>query len=233
MKILIRMVFLALLTIASCNFQSEVLKEEYYPNKNIKRKYMLNSEGLITGFDSIFGIDGTLSKVSKWKGGRLVDSIVKYGYNGNISTIGKIQGEELIFYREDGTKESEINLSKGLKNGLQTIYAVDGKVVGFKGFKNNIEDGFFILLNKNYTPKYIKSDKGSHFLLSHYEDGLLKSFRVYDSLYDGYSLYFHPNGTLKKIGEVKNRKSDGLNFFFSDDGRLIRKSYFNNGNLAP
>src|SRR5690606_37372168 len=104
MKLLKGITLISLLAIGSCDYQKDVLKEEFYPNKNIKRIYVLNREGLVTGADSIFRIDGTLSKVFNWKDGRLIDSIVNYDYDGNISAIGKIQGDELIFYRKNGTK---------------------------------------------------------------------------------------------------------------------------------
>ena len=235
MKVLAGVAFIALLAVGSCDFQKEVLKKEYYSNKNIKRKYILNGEGLLTGADSIFRIDGTLSEVSLWKDGRLIDSIIKYNYGGNITTIGKIQGDELIFYRKNGTKESEVNLLEGLKSGLQTYYEINGQIVGFKGFKDNKENGILIHLNENHTPKYIKQlnkDKGNQILTSHYSDGLLKSFRVRDSYDDGYRLIFYPNGTLKQIGEIKKGKADGLKFFFTDKGELIKKSHFKNGDLV-
>lgn len=235
MKKLMGIAFIALLAIGSCDYQKEVLKEEYYPNNNIKRKYNLSREGLVTGTDSIFRIDGTLSEVSIWEDGRLIDSIVNYDYEGNISTIGKIQGDELIFYRKNGTKESEVNLSEGLKNGLQTYYGANGQVIGFKGFKNNMENGVLIHLNENHTPKYIKQlneDEGNQIITSHYSDGLLKSFRVYDSSDNGFRLLFHPNGTLKQIGEIKKGKAHGLKLFFTDGGELIKKSHFKNGDLV-
>lgn len=236
MKLLSGLSILALLVITSCNFQSQALKEEVYPNGNIKRQYRLNGEGLITGLDSIFRIDGTLKKVSKWKDGRLVDSIIKYDYDGNISTIGKLQGDKLIFYRKDGTKESEVGLLNGMKDGLKTYYSLDETIIGFKGFKNNEENGILIHLNKNQTPKYIKQlnvDKSAQVLMSHYDDGLLKSFKSYDDLDDGYRLLFYPNGVIKEIGEIKKGEANGLKFFFADDGELIKKSQFKNGDLVP
>jgi len=235
MKLLKGITLISLLAIGSCDYQKDVLKEEFYPNKNIKRIYVLNREGLVTGADSIFRIDGTLSKVFNWKDGRLIDSIVNYDYDGNISAIGKIQGDELIFYRKNGTKESEVHLIEGLKSGLQTYYGKNDQIVGFKGFKNNIENGVLIHLNENHTPKYIKQlneNEGNQILMSHYSDGLLKSFRVYDSSYNGYRLLFHPNGTLKQIGEIKKGKADGLKLFFTDEGELVKKIRFKNGNLV-
>ena len=218
--------FLLILLLACNSNKNEITKREFYPNDTLKRKYSLNSKGLISGSDSIYGIDGSIKKVTLWEDGKLVDSILKYGLFGKITSVGNIKGNKLIFYRNNGSKQSAVYLKDGLKSGLQVLYNTDEKIKGFKGYKKNKENGLYIGLKKNNIPKHflqLNNHYEAEFLGAFYDSGKLRSLTVYDSLSNGYMLRFYLHGSLREISEIKRGKTDGLTYLFSEDAELIKK----------
>lgn len=236
MKASIKVAVFALIMVVSCDYKGETVIKTYYPNDVLKRKYTVGPNGAMNGLDSTFGIDGTLREVCFWKQGKLIDSVVKFDYQGVVSKIGRIRDEKLTFYRIDGTIESEVMLLNGLKNGLEVQYDIDGKIAGFKSYRNNLDHGLLIQFNKDLTPKYIKQSKNEEtgeILTSHYNNGLLKTFRTYDNEHNGYRILFHPNGVIKSISQIKSGKSHGQKFSFTVNGQLISKDNYEDGELRP
>ena len=224
----ILVLIVVLLCIGCRTEKGKTIKREYHQNDTLKRKYTLNSEGLITGADSLFGLNGSLEKVTLWEDGKLVDSIVKYDtfYKEKIIKIGRIKNEKLIYYdAENGRKTSEVSLKDGLKSGLRVFYNAKGKISGFSGYKSNKRHGVYISLDENNLPEILmqlNKHYNNQILSTFHNNGRLKFMRAYDSLSNGYSLSFFTNGALRKISEIKRGRTDGLTYLFSKDAELIK-----------
>lgn len=225
------LVFIALLLSIGCKTdKGKTIKREFHPNDTLKRKYTLNSNGLITGSDSLFALNGSLKKVTFWDDGKLVDSIIKYDtFFEEIALIGRIKGDKLTYYDvENGRKTSEVKLKDGLKSGLRVYYNTEGKIRGFLGYKKNKRNGFYIRLDENKLPDILmqfNKNYNNQILSKFHNNGRLKYFRAYDSLSNGYSLSFYTNGSLRDISEIKNGTRDGFTYLFSEDGKFIEKKF--------
>ncbi len=229
MKVIVSIV--AILFAISCNSQEVI--EEYHINGDIKRKFIVDSEGIKIGFDSIFYPKGKLKEFKIWKRGSLTDSIIRFSKSGEIISIGTIANNELVFRnKRNGLTESIFGLNGGVRNGLG-IYFTDGIVRSVGGYQDNSEDGILISLKKEGGLKFIKqidSKENYGLTMKFFSDGKPKDLRVATKENHGYTMSFHKNGHLKDVGLLKNGKAHGTKFHFSNIGVMLRKSFFKEGN---
>lgn len=218
----------------NCTAQNK--KETYYTGGKLKNVHSLNEEGLKEGEDIDYYRDGSIKSITLWDEGKLTDSIVKYEPYGKVYSIGYIKRDSLIFYRSDGSKEYEVALKDGKKDGEAIYFDDDGSIIGFNKFKNDLNDGFLVQLNeKNKKPKHIleiKENEADGVLINFYDNGYMKSFRSADISKDGQSISFHKNGVIKDIVITVKGEADGWKYVFDDQGKLISKIFFNKGEVV-
>ena len=68
-------------------------------------------------------------------------------------------------------------------------------------------------------------------MTSHYDNGLLKTLRLYNDDENGYRILFHSNGVLKSISQIRHGKAHGLKFSFTADGKFSKKDNYENGEI--
>jgi len=143
--------------------------------------------------------------------------------------------DTLINYRTDGTKEFEVQLKNGLKNGNGFLFDQNENIIGLRHYENDTLNGFGFLLNENtFKPKYLyETNKGKYdgVLIEFYENGVIKSFRNADTFNDSQYIRFYENGVIKRIGQTKSGKNHGTWLYFNNNGLLEKKVEYENGNV--
>ncbi|WP_298419419.1 hypothetical protein [uncultured Kordia sp.] len=142
--------------------------------------------------------------------------------------------DSIVKYRSDGTKEYMIPTVNGVKNGNKIWFDNNQNIIGFEHYENDSLNGFGLMLNENFRPKYLfEKNNGQRdgVLISFYESGVIKSFRSADIYHDSQNIKFHENGTIKSIGQTKKGRGNGTTFYFDQNGILEKTVEMENGNV--
>jgi antitoxin component YwqK of YwqJK toxin-antitoxin module len=216
-----------------CN--SQIIKKEFYNTGKLFRTFEVNKDSLKNGDDIHYFENGKISQKKKWSNGKLIDSIFTYNDKGDIVTKGYIDKKNLLRLYKNDVLSYEGFIEDDKLKGI-VLYYKDENIVISKTFLNDKENGFGIILDdKSFKPKFIYEANNSirdGVLINFHESGIIKSFRS-KSLNSKNSEYFefYPNGTIKLIGSMNNGAYDGYVYYFDDNGRNVKKIYYENGNV--
>ncbi len=142
--------------------------------------------------------------------------------------------DSIVKYRSDGTKEFIIPTVNGIKTGNKLWFDQKQNIIGFEHYQNDSLNGYGLMLNKNFRPKYLyekNNGKRDGVIIEFYENGVIKSFRSADIYHDSQNIEFHENGTIKRIGQTKTGRGNGLTFYFDENGILEKTVELENGNV--
>jgi len=161
--------------------------------------------------------------------------------NGELKNVRQItdekpKGEKLdiknvSFYALDGTKLSYKEYKRGKLNGDSKFYYRNGQI---KSDYTN-EDGNHVGEAKEYdhfgnlTNRYYMLDGNTNGVSEVYTDGVLNSiFNYKDDQPHGPFKYFYKDGVLSYEGFYINGKQEGKAYSYSQEGKLIRISEYEN-----
>jgi len=142
--------------------------------------------------------------------------------------------DSIIKNRPDGTKEYIIPTINGIKQGNKLWFDDKENIIGFEHYQNDSLNGYGIMLNDNFRPKYLfEKNNGIRdgILIEFYENGVIKSFRSADIYNDSQRISFHENGTIKEIGQTKKGRGSGTIFYFDKNGILEKTVELEKGNV--
>nr|WP_288934234.1 hypothetical protein [uncultured Allomuricauda sp.] len=156
----------------------------------------------------------------------MICSLSSYGQDVSIDT--------LTTYQDNGSKNLEVMVVDGRKEGNGYMYNRDNEIVGFKHFQNDTLNGYGLsLFESTKTPKYIfEFNKGklNGVIIGFYENGRIKHFRSSDIYSESQKMEFHENGVIKAIGKTKKGgHAHGTWFYFDKNGMLERTAEYENG----
>ena len=142
--------------------------------------------------------------------------------------------DSIVKYRSDGTKEYIIPTVNGIKTGNKIWFDKNQDIIGFEHYQNDSLNGYGLMLNENFRPKYLyekNNGKRDGVIIEFYESGVIKSFRSADLFNDSQRIDFHENGTIKEIGQTKKGRGNGTFYYFNDNGILEKSVELENGNV--
>jgi antitoxin component YwqK of YwqJK toxin-antitoxin module len=142
--------------------------------------------------------------------------------------------DSIVKYRSDGTKEYIIPTVNGIKTGNKIWFDNNQNIIGFEHYQNDSLNGYGLMLNENFRPKYLfekNNGKRDGVIIEFYENGVIKSFRSADIYHDSQNIKFHENGTIKSIGQTKKGRGNGTTFYFDRNGILEKTVELENGNI--
>lgn len=210
--------------------QGEALS--YWPNQKLASKELYDQE--------------KLQKGSYWK------------ENGELMfTVEDGAGTRVVFLKEGAYQTEEIH--SGLVNGMVTLYTAAGTLKQSYHMKENKKEGeerFYYPLKKGEDKPQVKLSLHWHkgkiqgVVASWYENGVMESEREFsDNKRNGLARAWYPDGSLMLIEEYtdnslqkgdyqkkgehnvvsKIRKGRGVCTLFDSEGRLLRKTTYEDG----
>lgn len=143
--------------------------------------------------------------------------------------------DSIVKYRSDGTKEYIIPTVNGIKTGNKLWFDQNQNIIGFEHYQNDSLNGYGLMLNANFQPKYLyekNNGKRDGVIIEFYENGVIKSFRSAGLFNDSQRIDFHRNGTIKEIGQTKKGRGNGTFYYFNENGILEKSVELENGNVG-
>ena len=142
--------------------------------------------------------------------------------------------DSIVKYRSDGTKEYIIPTVNGVKKGNKIWFDNNQNIIGFEHYQNDSLNGYGLMLNENFRPKYLfekNNGKRDGVIIEFYDNGVIKSFRSADIFHDSQRIQFNDNGTLRSIGQTKKGRGNGTFYYFDENGILEKTEELENGNV--
>ena len=233
----------------------EVLNEEkpdiilesatYHDNGRIKEQG-LTRNGQRHGEWKKYDQKGDLVLVAVFEDGKLigkrkpdkVEELIEYHSNGRVKSQGLVKNK-----KRDGTWKIFDKRGKLIK----TIVYADGKMINssiHNDEKPKLRDGSAVTYHKNgrikETGKYSKGKKNGTWKEFDKRGKLLK-VKIYNfgkvineqapEVVKPFTSY-HDNGRIKEKGMMKNKKREGEWSLYRKNGKLVRTSYYSNGEIV-
>lgn len=159
--------------------------------------------------------------------------------NGNISSKSyrvnrKPHGEVKHWYENGNLKEVSYWIN-GLQDSVYTVFYENGQMQIRSNFKNGKYHGKSNEWHENGQLK-LESYYTDNVLQGRFkqwkDNGKLEIDGIYiDEHLKGKIYGYHKNGKISTIGNLIDKTPDGMWEFFDESGKLIKKRYFENGNL--
>ena len=167
-----------------------------------------------------------------------VEELIEYHSNGRVKSKGLVKNK-----KRDGTWNVFDNRGKLIK----TIVYADGKMINstiHNDEKPKLRDGSAVTYHKNgrikETGKYSKGKKNGTWKEFDTRGKLLK-VKIYNfgkvineqapEVVKPFVSY-HDNGRIKEKGMIKNKKREGEWSLYGKNGKLLRTSYYSNGEIV-
>ena len=167
-----------------------------------------------------------------------VEELIEYHSNGRVKSKGLVKNK-----KRDGTWKVFDNRGKSIK----TIVYADGKMISstvHNDEKPKLRDGSAVTYHKNgrikETGKYSKGKKNGTWKEFDKRGKLLK-VKIYNfgkvineqapEVVKPFVSY-HDNGRIKEKGMIKNKKREGEWSLYGKNGKILRTSYYSNGEIV-
>ena len=189
---------------------------------------------------------GDLVLIAKYENGKIigkrkpdkVEEFVEYHSNGRVKSKGLVKNK-----KRDGTWKIFDNRGKLIK----TVVYADGKMINssiHNDEKPKLRDGSAVTYHKNgrikETGKYSKGKKNGTWKEFDSRGKLLK-VKIYNfgkvineqapEVIKPFTSY-HNNGRIKEKGMLKNKKREGEWSLYAKNGKLLRTSYYSDGEIV-
>lgn len=197
----------------------------FQPNGNLSSEgYFQNGER--NYFNYHYSIDGKLTQKKVWVDDYVVQEI-SYDRNGDIIYDFKFGNKTGDFEIKNPQNQTliKIALVNGVKNGLTTIYNMDGSKYSEVNYVNDVRHGSSTF----YYPNGLKSSEGNYYVgkangLFSYYDQLgnlrLKANFLFDQDH-GESTQYYPNGKVHVIYHDLLDQEHGEKKFFNPAGKEV------------
>ncbi|GAB1855966.1 hypothetical protein MHTCC0001_08010 [Flavobacteriaceae bacterium MHTCC 0001] len=143
--------------------------------------------------------------------------------------------------KSDDTSKVDINITEKTEEKDIVIFKDsldfddEQKIIKVSHYENSIREGYSLIFDKKtHRPKYlVEYNKGKRdkVIIEFYDDGKIKSFRTANRNEDSQKMKFHENGMIESIGNTVKGKGDGEWYYFDEDGKLIKKTLYKNGQV--
>ena len=156
-------------------------------------------------------------------------SKTEYHVNGVVKSEVGYKGKKehgiAIYYRTDGTRELEVNMKNGKKEGKMTRWFNDGHKVEYEAnYKNDLLDGAEILYDrkgfKTMETHYKEGKKHGYYASWHNRDALKEEGHFWNDWYDGEWHYYDFRGF--PVGEAFFEKGSGEQIAYDTYGHLMQ-----------
>ena len=173
-------------------------------------------------------------KIYKTKDGNILDGHYKIeSSDGTFTDLhlknGKLNGDYTI-HRKDKSVRVKGNYVVGLQNGEWIYYDSNGEISSTESYKKGLKDGKWTKRNGRIIEFY-KDDKP----FGHWEerdaDGDLKRTKEYSAKEAYIQKDYFSNGKVEEEKSYKNSKLDGVQKVFSEEGVLLSKEVYKDGEI--
>ncbi len=156
--------------------------------------------------------NGNLEEIGIYERATIVDSNVSYFVNGVVKFRNKVNG----------------HIAK------KAWFYEDGKLKETATYKNNQLADSLISYSPNQTITFIGFYDGESSIRTwFYDDGKIKiRCRYLGDLLHGKCIWYHPNGEVRDEVIYKLGKKHGVHIVKNEEGKIITKYYYNNGELV-
>lgn len=191
--------------------------KEYYTNPNKKLRYegQFNHGIPVQSFKHYYD-NGVLKMTLNYFNDGQNAAAYLYHPNGKKMAQGlyKEQKKDSLwkYYHSTGYLIAEEFYRKGQKSGTAKVYFEDGDVLEETNWVNGKQDGVW--------KEYYLSTKKPKFSIN-YKDGLRQ----------GETKFFYESGELRGTGFYKNSHRDGAWYYYGQDGSLLRKITYKDGDI--
>lgn len=135
---------------------------------------------------------------------------------------------------ENELKRSEVPIVDSKKNGSEVYFNETGDFDGFRSFETDVQKGLSLYMKKNTA--YVKNiadneDKDSqNIVISFQKKGTIYiKKKVNDSIFQIMNLNLE--GKIKDFGYIINASPHGWFYKFDEQGKLIKKVLYKEGNI--
>ncbi|UUV22670.1 toxin-antitoxin system YwqK family antitoxin [Paenimyroides aestuarii] len=186
--------------------------ERYYKNGQTEFiQDFINGNGAITWFFE----NGNVSSLSYRLNGKTEGKVQHWFKNGNLDEVSYwkngLQDSLFTYFYENGQMQGRSNFKEGKKQGKSEVWHENGQLKLESFYVDDILHGSF----KQWK------DNGKLEVDGNYINGQLKS-KIYG---------YHKNGKISTKGNLIDKTPEGIWEIFDESGKLIKKRYFENGNL--
>ena len=146
---------------------------------------------------------------------------------------GVLDGQAINYSSYNEYPLTEINYSKGKKNGPSKIFYDNGKLQEDATYKEDLKDGvarWFNRTGKLMAEYHYENGMFEGAQKTFYENDTLQSIATYlHNLYSGPYIEYYRNGRMKISGQYLNNLKEGEWIEFDETGKAITKTKYKNG----